>query len=316
TPVKPMRSRVSSALAMRSIARAASPSSRRRDTFTACTASRTFSSTVKEAKRLTRWNERPMPRAVMRQVGSPATSRPMSAIRPAVGLISPDSMLTRVVLPAPFGPITACSSPWRNEMETSRTATSAPKVRVSRSVASTGGIAGRRSAMAADLSGRRMRVDAWADQAWAGDRTRAGRRSDGHPEDLPALHHRRALSEVVRQIARTGVGERADEATQGHGPSPAQDHQHRAVAPCACCELPQCGAGLTIPPNGRWATRWHRAREVATGRRARYQKPRDSQQDEPMPNTAPQTLYDKIFEDHVVSRLPDGTAILYIDRHL
>ena len=35
-----------------------------------------------------------------------------------------------------------------------------------------------------------------------------------------------------------------------------------------------------------------------------------------MPKTAPQTLYDKIFEDHVVSRLPDGTCILYVDRHL
>jgi 3-isopropylmalate/(R)-2-methylmalate dehydratase large subunit len=28
------------------------------------------------------------------------------------------------------------------------------------------------------------------------------------------------------------------------------------------------------------------------------------------------TLYDKIFEAHVVSRLPDGTCVLYIDRHL
>ena len=35
-----------------------------------------------------------------------------------------------------------------------------------------------------------------------------------------------------------------------------------------------------------------------------------------MPKTAPQTLYDKIFEDHVVSRQADGTCILYIDRHL
>jgi len=35
-----------------------------------------------------------------------------------------------------------------------------------------------------------------------------------------------------------------------------------------------------------------------------------------MAKSAPQTLYDKIFEDHVVSRLPDGTCILYIDRHL
>ena len=67
----------------------------------------------------------------MRQAGSPATSRPISSMRPAVGLISPESMLTSVVLPAPLGPMTACSSPWRSEMETSRTATSPPKTRVS-----------------------------------------------------------------------------------------------------------------------------------------------------------------------------------------
>ena len=35
-----------------------------------------------------------------------------------------------------------------------------------------------------------------------------------------------------------------------------------------------------------------------------------------MAKTAPKTLYDKIFEDHVVVRQPDGTCILYIDRHL
>jgi 3-isopropylmalate/(R)-2-methylmalate dehydratase large subunit len=34
------------------------------------------------------------------------------------------------------------------------------------------------------------------------------------------------------------------------------------------------------------------------------------------PKSAPRTLYDRIFEDHVVSRQPDGTCILYIDRHL
>src|SRR5690606_7206652 len=32
--------------------------------------------------------------------------------------------------------------------------------------------------------------------------------------------------------------------------------------------------------------------------------------------TAPRTLYDKIFDDHVVDRQPDGTCLLYIDRHL
>src|SRR5262245_15025410 len=30
----------------------------------------------------------------------------------------------------------------------------------------------------------------------------------------------------------------------------------------------------------------------------------------------PKTLYDKIFDEHVVHRQPDGTCILYIDRHL
>jgi 3-isopropylmalate/(R)-2-methylmalate dehydratase large subunit len=35
-----------------------------------------------------------------------------------------------------------------------------------------------------------------------------------------------------------------------------------------------------------------------------------------MAKSAPTTLYDKIFEDHVVDRQADGTCILYIDRHL
>ena len=30
----------------------------------------------------------------------------------------------------------------------------------------------------------------------------------------------------------------------------------------------------------------------------------------------PRTLYDKIWDDHVVDRQPDGTCLLYIDRHL
>ncbi|WP_284177716.1 3-isopropylmalate dehydratase large subunit [Rhabdaerophilum sp. SD176] len=32
--------------------------------------------------------------------------------------------------------------------------------------------------------------------------------------------------------------------------------------------------------------------------------------------STPTTLYDKIFDDHVVDRQPDGTCLLYIDRHL
>ena len=32
--------------------------------------------------------------------------------------------------------------------------------------------------------------------------------------------------------------------------------------------------------------------------------------------TAPRTLFDKVWDAHVVKRLPDGTCVLYIDRHL
>ncbi|HEY0291954.1 MAG TPA: 3-isopropylmalate dehydratase large subunit [Hansschlegelia sp.] len=32
--------------------------------------------------------------------------------------------------------------------------------------------------------------------------------------------------------------------------------------------------------------------------------------------SAPRTLYDKIFDDHVVEQRPDGSVLLYIDRHL
>ena len=32
--------------------------------------------------------------------------------------------------------------------------------------------------------------------------------------------------------------------------------------------------------------------------------------------TGPRTLYDKIWDDHVIDRQPDGTCLLYIDRPL
>src|ERR1700716_4193504 len=34
------------------------------------------------------------------------------------------------------------------------------------------------------------------------------------------------------------------------------------------------------------------------------------------PTSAPSTLYDKIWNDHLVHEAPDGTCLLYIDRHL
>ena len=34
------------------------------------------------------------------------------------------------------------------------------------------------------------------------------------------------------------------------------------------------------------------------------------------PQNGPRTLYDKIWDAHVVDEQPDGTCLLYIDRHL
>lgn len=33
-------------------------------------------------------------------------------------------------------------------------------------------------------------------------------------------------------------------------------------------------------------------------------------------NISPKTLYDKIWQDHLVDEQPDGTSLIYIDRHL
>ena len=36
----------------------------------------------------------------------------------------------------------------------------------------------------------------------------------------------------------------------------------------------------------------------------------------PSAERTPQTLYDKVFQDHIVDEKLDGTILLYIDRHL
>lgn len=36
----------------------------------------------------------------------------------------------------------------------------------------------------------------------------------------------------------------------------------------------------------------------------------------PAAEKAPQTLYDKVFQAHIVDEKLDGTILLYIDRHL
>src|SRR5213075_2515245 len=44
--------------------------------------------------------------------------------------------------------------------------------------------------------------------------------------------------------------------------------------------------------------------------------PRRNRAPEPHGMAKPRTLYDKIWDDHLVDEQPDGTCLLYIDRHL
>ena len=45
-------------------------------------------------------------------------------------------------------------------------------------------------------------------------------------------------------------------------------------------------------------------------------RPGHEGEETPCPTAKPRTLFDKIWDSHVVEKLPDGTCILYIDRHL
>ena len=72
-----------------------------------CSATRTFSSTVRCGNTAEIWNERMMPRRAICAGFSRVMSRPLKRIWPAVGGRNLVSRLKQVVLPAPFGPISA-----------------------------------------------------------------------------------------------------------------------------------------------------------------------------------------------------------------
>src|SRR6185503_21030779 len=73
------------------------------------------------------WNERARPLRARRGAGSSVMSSPANTMRPASGRRLPASWLMKVVLPAPFGPITACVSPSRTSRSMPSDARSAPK---------------------------------------------------------------------------------------------------------------------------------------------------------------------------------------------
>src|SRR6185369_16866746 len=97
----------------------------------------TFSSTERPRNRRLIWKVRAMPSLTRSACATAVISLPLNSTCPAVGLSTPVSRLISVVLPAPFGPISACLAPAPSVKSTLRVAASAPKLmdscRVSRS---------------------------------------------------------------------------------------------------------------------------------------------------------------------------------------
>ena len=94
------------------------------------TAMRKFSLTVNSGKISVTWKVRAMPSDTRLLAGNRVMSCPSKKMDPLVGGKSPLMRLKNVVLPAPFGPITARSSPGSTAKETSLIATRLPKARV------------------------------------------------------------------------------------------------------------------------------------------------------------------------------------------
>src|SRR5688572_1612444 len=77
------------------------------------------------------WNERARPLRARRAAGRRVMSSPPKAMRPESGRRLPASWPMKVVLPAPFGPMTACVSPSATSKSMPSLARRAPKVLVS-----------------------------------------------------------------------------------------------------------------------------------------------------------------------------------------
>src|SRR5947209_8565998 len=150
-----------------------------------------------------------MPSDARRTGPSREMSRPPKRIAPASGRSSPASAAISVVLPAPFGPIIACSSPGSTVSATSPSATRPPKRLLSPAVSSSGSAIdpARRGKQAEDARSRKQH-----DQ----DQQR--------PEDrLPMLRQARqyAFEQQVERRAEHRPEQRADAA---------EDHHHHDLA--------------------------------------------------------------------------------------
>src|SRR6185437_3581934 len=179
----------------------------------ACWASATFSMELKSRSTEVIWNERASPSRTRAWVGRRVMSRPRKRMVPESGARPPVSWLTRVVLPAPLGPIRAWISPCFTSIETSSVASRPPKCLASRSVTS--------SSVMAEAQQR-------GDAAFGVERDD---HQEGAEHDLPVLAP--ALVQEVEagleRFLQHEEGERAVQRTEAHADAAQHDH-HDQVA--------------------------------------------------------------------------------------
>src|SRR4051812_17471159 len=82
------------------------------------------------------WKERASPLRDLRGADRAVMSSPAKTMRPLSGRSVPESWAMKVVLPAPFGPMTACVSPSRTSKSMPSLARRAPKLFVRRETSS------------------------------------------------------------------------------------------------------------------------------------------------------------------------------------
>src|SRR3954454_22739821 len=134
-------------------------------------------------------------------------SRPPSETLPECGSRCPVSWLISVVLPAPFGPMMACSSPLATSSETLSVATMPPKRRTSFSTRSSGSATVEPPEQAHDA--------ATAEQ---------------HDQQKQRAHDQRPVfGELRQELFQQQIHHRADDRTEQRAHAP-EDHYHHEVA--------------------------------------------------------------------------------------
>src|SRR6266567_1684642 len=205
----------------------AARSMRRATPRRSATPSATLSSTERRRNSALIWNVRPSPRFTRVACPTAVMSSPPSTIRPEEGASAPMSMLTKVVLPAPFGPIRAWRAPVCRRKSMSSATVSAPKLLHSLCVSSAA-LTIFSAAWRAERRGfegehvQPHELVGLRDQTSgdAGDRGRAGIDQDQAPVD-------RSADRVHAQAVLADPGERGPEGRVDHLPhEPPTDQQY------------------------------------------------------------------------------------------